>query len=111
MVSGGRLGTVRDHLEAILSRCHYLDLTLDSMRDRMLRIKQIVGDGMLDDHKLAEGEKEMIVSYIEEHKYKLREVSLRMVLKIADLFKMAPRNEKWKRLAEMTCMKREIIEE
>ena len=111
MVSGGRLGKVKDHLKAILSRCHYLDLTLDTMRDKILRIKQVVGDGMLDDHKLAEGEKEMIVKYIDDNKEKLREVSLRMVLKIADLFKMAPRNEKWKRLAEMTCMKREVVEE
>ena len=81
------------------------------MQDKMLRIHQIVGDGMLEDHKLTDAEEKMIVKYIDDNKDKLREVSLRMVLKIADLFKMAPRNEKWKRLAEMTCMKREIIEE
>jgi len=34
----------------------------------------------------------------------LREISLRMVLKVADLKKMAPEN--WKDLAETTCMKR-----
>ncbi len=39
---------IKDHLEAILSRCHYLDLTLDTTRDKMLRIKQIVRQGMLD---------------------------------------------------------------
>ena len=33
---------LQDHLEALQSRCHYLDLTLDTMRDKFLRIKQIV---------------------------------------------------------------------
>lgn len=108
-LASGRMGKIKDHLEAIISRCHYLDLTLDTMQDKMLRIHQIVGDGMLDDHKLSDAEEKMIVKYIEDNKEKLREVSLRMVLKIADLFKMAPKNEKWKRLAETTCMVRKIM--
>src|SRR5210317_662567 len=45
---------LRDHLEALESRCHYIDLTIDSERDKMLRIKQIVGDGMLDSHALGD---------------------------------------------------------
>ena len=39
---------LQDHLQALQSRCHYLDLTIDSMRDRMLRIKQICRQGMLE---------------------------------------------------------------
>ena len=85
-----------------------MDLTLDTMQDKMLRIHQIVGDGMLEDHKLTADEEKMIVKYIDDNKNKLREVSLRMVLKIADLFKMAPTNDKWKRLAETTCMVRKV---
>lgn len=38
---------LRDHLEALESRCHYIDLTIDTEREKMLRIKQIVRDGML----------------------------------------------------------------
>ena len=38
---------LRDHLDALQSRCHYLDLTLDTMRDKVLRIKQIAKDGVL----------------------------------------------------------------
>jgi hypothetical protein len=38
---------LRDHLDALQSRCHYLDLTLDTMRDKVLRIKQIAQDGGL----------------------------------------------------------------
>jgi hypothetical protein len=38
---------LRDHLDALQSRCHYLDLTLDTMRDKLLRIRQIANDGQL----------------------------------------------------------------
>ena len=97
-------GKIKDHLDAILSRCHYLDLTLDTMRDKMLRVKQIVGDGMLAKYNFSKEEVAGLVSYMEENKEKLREVSLRMVTKIADLKKMSP--TRWTRLAENTCIKR-----
>jgi hypothetical protein len=50
-----------------------------------------------------EGEQE-VVDFMIEKSARLREISLRMVLKVADLKKMAPEN--WKELAESTCMKR-----
>ena len=94
---------LQDHLAALQSRCHYLDLTIDSMRDRMLRIRQICGIGMLKKYKMPEELEEELIQFIYNNKHKLREISLRMVLKIADLWKMAP--EKWKVLAEQTCMR------
>ena len=97
-------GKLKDHLEAILSRCHYLDLTLDTMHDKLLRVKQIVGAGMLKKYNFSKDEETGLINYMEENKNKLREMSLRMVNKIADLKKMAP--ERWMRLAESTCMKR-----
>jgi hypothetical protein len=38
---------LKDHLDALMSRCHYLDLTLYTMRDKFLRIKQIADSGAL----------------------------------------------------------------
>ena len=97
-------GKIKDHLAAIMSRCHYLDLTMDTMRDKMLRVKQIVRDGMLSEYKMDEKSEQEIVSFMEDNKNKLREVSLRMVTKLADLFKMSP--ERWRSLAENTCIQR-----
>ena len=97
-------GKLKDHLEAILSRCHYLDLTLDTMHDKLLRVKQIVREGMLEKYNFSKDEEVGLINYMEENKEKLREMSLRMVNKIADLKKMAP--DRWMRLAESTCMKR-----
>jgi len=81
-----------------------LDLTLDTMRDKMLRAKQIVGDGMLTKYGFDKAEQNEIISYMEDNKDKLRELSLRMVTKVADLKKMSP--TRWQRLAENTCIKR-----
>ena len=94
---------LQDHLAALQSRCHYLDLTIDSMRDRMLRIRQICGIGMLDKYHMKPELQEELIQFIYTNKHKLREISLRMVLKIADLWKMSP--DKWKILAEQTCMR------
>jgi hypothetical protein len=94
---------LQDHLQALQSRCHYLDLTIDSMRDRMLRIRQIVATGMLEKYAMGKEAEQDLVNFIYENKHKLREISLRMVLKIADLWKMAP--DRYKHLAEQTCMR------
>ena len=94
---------LQDHLQALQSRCHYLDLTIDSMRDRMLRIKQICRQGMLEKYAMTQEEQERLVAFIFENRNRLREVSLRMVLKIADLWKMAP--DRYQTLAHQTCMK------
>jgi hypothetical protein len=95
---------LKDHLDALESRCHYLDLTMDTQRDKYLRIKQIVRDGMLNSYDFEDGASEEIVDYIWEQRTRLRELSLRTVLKIADLRKMSEHN--WKRLAETTILKR-----
>ena len=96
---------LQDHLAALQSRCHYLDLTIDSMKDRMLRIRQICGIGMLKKYAMPPALEETLIQFIYDNKHKLREISLRMVLKIADLWKMAP--DKWQELAKQTCMKPE----
>jgi hypothetical protein len=95
---------LRDHLEALESRCHYLDLTIDTEREKVLRIKQIVEDGMLDKYEFEPGAKEELLDFIDQNKKKLRELSLRMVLKLADLKAGFP--DRWTGIAEMTCMRR-----
>ena len=95
---------LRDHLEALESRCHYIDLTIDTEREKMLRIKQITKDGMLHEYQLGDQVEEDIVDYVDINKKKLRELSLRTVLKIADLAKAFP--DRWEAMAENTVMRR-----
>ena len=97
-------GKLREHLEALESRCHYMDLTIDSERDKMLRIRQVINDGMLNEYKLKDEVKTAIVDFVDENKGRLRELSLRSVLKVADLAVAFPRD--WKAYAENTVMRR-----
>jgi hypothetical protein len=74
------------------------------MRDKLLRIKQIAKDGELfKDYDFEQCVQDDIIEFMNDNKNRLREVSLRMALKIADLRNMSVTN--WKRLAETTCMK------
>ena len=97
-------GKVREHLMALESRCHYIDLTIDTDREKMLRIQQIVKDGMLDEYKLSEELVQDIVDFVDINKNRLRELSLRTILKVADLAKAFP--TKWEAMAENTVMSR-----
>tara|TARA_R110000803_G_scaffold126384_1_gene193856 strand:- start:2703 stop:3743 length:1041 start_codon:yes stop_codon:yes gene_type:complete len=94
---------LKDHLEALESRCHYVDLTIDGEREKMLRIKQIVRDGMLEEYDMPQARKDDIIEFIDENKSRLRELSLRTVLKIADLAKSFPSD--WRDYASTTVMK------
>jgi hypothetical protein len=104
---------LQDHLAALQSRCHFLDLTIHSAREKMLRIRQVHRDvtndphapvgGLFSDYNLPDGMDAEILDFIWENHQHFREISLRMALKVADLYKINP--EKWKLLAKSTCMK------
>jgi len=96
---------IQPHLDALQSRCHFLDLTVDSERDKLLRIKQVHRDadgGLFVDYDFQPETVDEIMSFIEANHTKLREMSLRMCLKIADLVKISGN---WKALAQATCMR------
>lgn len=94
---------LRDHLAALESRCHYIDLQMDTTREKILRIKQIVTDGMLDKYEFENPQlaKQELLDFVDANQSKLRELSLRMVIKLADLRKSFPTN--WQTIAMTTC--------
>ena len=95
---------LRDHLEALESRCHYLDLTIDTEREKLLRIKQVVRDAdMLSAYELSDEHKTEVVQFIMDNARRMRELSLRMVLKVADIRVAMP--DKWQAVVEVTCMR------
>lgn len=95
---------LQDHLGALQSRCHYIDLTLDTEHDKYLRIKQIADTGELfREYGFDETTQEEILVFMKENAKKFREMSLRTALKLADLRKSV--GERWKRVAEITVMR------
>jgi hypothetical protein len=97
---------LRDHLEALMSRCHYIDLTIDSAEDKLLRIEQVIELGMLNEYKFEDVKsvEQMILDYMTDNLKRMNELSLRMAIKLAELIKMRP--DSWKSVADVTCLKR-----
>lgn len=94
---------LREHLKALESRCHYIDLEMNTMREKLLRINQVVREaGMLDRYDFTDADKAELIQYVDDNKLRLRELSLRMMIKIADLRKSFPRS--WQAMARTTCM-------
>lgn len=93
---------LRAHLAALESRCHMIDLGMDTIRERFLRIHQVVQDGMLERYGFGDQGNYDIVKFMQDNALKLREISLRMVTKVADLKRAFP--NAWKRMARTTCM-------
>ena len=96
---------LRDHLDALESRCHYIDLQMDTNREKLLRIRQVIKENeMLSRYEFEPVVVDELVEFVESNQERLREQSLRMVLKLADLRKAFPTT--WVAMAKTTCMKR-----
>ena len=100
----GQRDTKRNaHLAALQSRCHFLDLKMASVRECLIWIRHVVTGGkMLEEYGLSKEKANEVVDFMEQNKNHLRELSLRMAIKIADLAKISSR---WQMLARETCMR------
>jgi len=58
---------IKDHLAALMSRCHYIDLEMDSVDDKFLRIDQIIRDGMLKEYGFSKEFEKEIVDFMHEN--------------------------------------------
>lgn len=100
IASGNKLAP---HFEALVSRSLYLDLAMKTKMDYFVRIQQVVRGGMLRDRGFSEPETTMIVEFIRNNMDSLRELSLRMVVKLSNLYRMDKVN--WQKLAKQTCFR------
>ena len=103
IASGNKLAP---HFEALVSRSHYLDLAMKTKMDYIVRIKQVVRGGMLKSRGFNAAEETMILEFIVNNMERLRELSLRMVVKISGLYTMDKKN--WQKLASQTCMRNAV---
>lgn len=108
IITNQKLDSQRDtkrnaHLNALQSRCHFMDLKMNSVRECLIWIRHVVTGGkMLEEYGLSKETADEIVEFMVTNQTKLREVSLRMAIKIADLAKASTR---WQMLARETCMR------
>jgi hypothetical protein len=89
------------HLLAMMSRSHYIDLAMKTKRDYMVRIRQVVSKGLLGNVGINVTAQNEVVAFIEDNKDSLRELSIRVALKVASIRKL--KQEKWQKIAKITC--------
>lgn len=86
------------HLQALVSRSHYIDLSMKTRRDYLVRIKQVIKQGLLN--HLNGVERHEVIEFINANHERLRELSLRVALKIGALRKQG---SNWQKMAKITC--------
>ena len=91
------------HFEALMSRSLYIDLGMKTKKDCIVRIKQVIESNALESHGISAKSAGEILEFVEENSDKLRELSLRIMVKIGNLKRNNPTS--WKSLAKVTCCK------
>ena len=101
-----RDGKMRSHLAALQSRSHFLDLTVHTYREKMLRIEDLVANkGMLDSFDLKTKTKNAIMDFLRANAKEFNELSLRSIIKLAGLAKTcAEVTEEWEEIARASLM-------
>jgi DNA polymerase III delta prime subunit len=95
---------IAEHIKALLSRAHYLDLQIKTVRDYVMRIEMVVEEkGMLQD--LTDRQKFDVLDFINAEAANIRPLDLRAALKVASLIKECP--DDWQEFARTTvCTQR-----
>lgn len=88
------------HLEAMMSRSFYLDLSMKTPRDYIVRIRQVIKQGLLD--HLTVSERKDVIAFIDKNYAILRELSLRCAIKLGSLRKQS---NNWEKIARITLCK------
>lgn len=95
------------HFQALISRSFYIDLNFGSTREYILRIEDVLKNSdMAYTLGLDESDTTFLVSYVKTNSTRMRELSLRMVLKLAKILTFASDREDFLEIAETTCLRR-----
>jgi hypothetical protein len=95
---------IANHLQAIMSRVHYLDIRIDTLRERVIHLTNTARNtDMLEEYDFTPAEIDQLMDWLISNVNRLHTVDLRMVIKAADLMKATPRN--WQKMAQRSLLK------
>lgn len=95
---------IANHLQALMSRVHYVALTIDTLRERIIHIRNVaLSTDMLDEYNFTQAEKLDVLDFLIKNVNRLHTVDLRTVIKACDLAKAMPQN--WKARASKTLFR------
>ena len=91
------------HFKALMDRTMYLDLMLHNKREVYCRIKQMVGEGLLDNMDLEDHYHEEILFWLKSNLEGVRSLSLRTTIHIAEMIQTNP--DHWQRMSAAFLLK------
>lgn len=90
------------HFKALMSRSMYIDLTLHSTEDKLVRMRQVfIGHKMHEMNGLEREDAERIMQFVEENADNFIELSLRLLKHVCDLYKV---DDEWEDMVRVTKM-------
>lgn len=92
----------QSHFDAVISRAHYLNTVLETDREKLLRIKDVIETTDILSSFVCKEKHQLIVNFLDNYHQKARELSIRTVVKIAELCSAFPDN--WERIARGTLL-------
>lgn len=96
--------TKQGHYDAIMSRAHFVNAVLKTDREKIMRIRHVIATSTLLDTFLDRSHHGEIVEFIEDNHDRFRELSIRTVVKLAELRNAFPKS--WGVLARGTLLTR-----
>ena len=93
------------HYEALISRCMYLDLGIHSMREVIVRIRQVIRKSdMMKKLGVSKAETDHMMDWLMANKDDLRKVDLRTMIKLAQAMKASKKG--WQKIAKAALCRR-----
>lgn len=93
------------HYEALISRCMYLDLGIHSMREVIIRIRQVIAKtDMMSKLGINKAETDHMMDWMMNNTDTLRKVDLRTMIKLAHIYKTSRKG--WQMVAKAALCRR-----
>lgn len=89
------------HMQAMISRSYYIDLMMKTRKDYLVRIEQVVESSNMLGY-LSYSQRKECLDFIRDNQTKLRELSLRVAIKLGQLIKT---KTNWRDIATVTLMR------
>lgn len=101
IAKGGKLAP---HMNALLSRCSFLDLGIHDTRSILIRVEQVLLESNLASNLgIDEDDTQAVIEWLNTNVDRLRTISIRSVVQLASYIKTSP--DGWRDLAAITMLK------
>lgn len=95
------------HFQALISRSFYIDLNFESNREYILRIEDILtSTDLAYTLGLTQSDTAYLIDFVKKNQKRMRELSLRVVLKMANLLAFADSQADFESMAEDAVLRR-----